>query len=124
MDIEKLYTLDAHDSGSELQLKDQFGKNIDSYVTVVGLDSKVWRQIDAERNQKLVAKMIAKDDSPVDDTTAETLARATVSWRGFTSDGKELEFSKASAAELYKKAPYIADQVDRFIGRRANFIRG
>jgi hypothetical protein len=124
MDIKQLNTADSHDAGSEINIRDQFGKLTDCFITVVGMDSKIWRQIEADRNRRLVAKLIKPDDAAQESDSAETLAKATIAWRGFTDGESQYDFSQEKAVLLYRSAPYIADQVDRFIGKRANFIKG
>lgn len=125
MDLKEFNTRDAHDEGAEIQIRNQFGELTDLFITVVGMDSKLWRSIDAERNRKVVQRLIDKTQvDTLNDDTPEYLAKASIAWRGATQDGEPVEFSQAAAAELYRSAPYIADQVDRFIGKRANFIKG
>ena len=44
MDINKLYTAESHEEGAEMQVKDENGKQVDCFITVVGQDSKTWRK--------------------------------------------------------------------------------
>lgn len=120
MDIDKLYTADAHEEGAEMQVKDFNGKEIDCWIKVVGVDSKKFR------NESLTLKrnLVKNDDVDVEAVKAESLANVTLDWRGFESKGKELPFSQKAVKKLYEDAPYIMDQVDRFISKRANFTKG
>lgn len=115
MDIKGLYTAEIHEQGAELQVKDQSGKPMDCYIKVVGTDSTRWRSIVRDKMRSLVA-----DDDITDSATL--LAKATIGWRGFEENGKPYDFTEDRAAELYRNAPYISDQVDRFIANRANFM--
>lgn len=117
MDIENLFTVEAHESGAEMQVKDENGNDLDMFITVAGLDSKVFRAALVAVKRKFIEENAA-------DADAETLAEATLGWRGFMSDGKELEFSKEKIKDLYINAPYIKTQVNFFIGNRANFTKG
>lgn len=120
MDISELYTVDACNEGAELQIVSPVtGKETDCYITVAGIDSKAFRE--AERNLK---RKLVKGDASIDDVTAEALASSVISWQGFESDGKEWKFNKKNAIALFKNSPAIANQVDRFIADRANFIKG
>ena len=115
MDIDQLYTVEDHEKGAEMQVHDQNGKPLDMYLTIAGMDSKAWRQAFNKNKRKMIEG---------EDIKADILSEVTIGWRGFTSKGKELEFSKKKAKNLYSQAPYIADQVDRFIADRSNFTKG
>jgi hypothetical protein len=123
MDIAKLTTREAHDAGAEVRIRDQFGAETDVYVRVVGMDSAVWRRIMRDQERRVLAAAASGTDE-VEQDVAQTLAEATLGWRGLEANGEPLEFSAEAAYELYSGAPYIADQVDRFIGKRANFTNG
>ena len=48
----------------------------------------------------------------------------TVGWKNMRdAAGKEIAFTKEAARELFTKYPMIGEQVDRFCGDRANFIK-
>jgi hypothetical protein len=123
MDIKSLETKDLHDAGAEIQVKDQEGKLTDFYITVVGIDSTVWRGIQKRIQRASIDAMVEGKPQPVEDQ-AKTLAQATIDWRGLKDGRSKVEFSAEIAERLYTNAPYIADQVDRFIGNRTNFIKG
>lgn len=117
MELHKLYTLDAHNTGAEIRVKDQFGNDTDFYITVLGVDSSTWRNtlVQAQRGAVETGEMMEPN---------EVLARCTVGWRGLTLKGKPVPFTKEAAKALYINAPYIADQVDQFMGKRKNFTTG
>lgn len=53
----------------------------------------------------------------------DKLAVATVRWDSFEDeDGSIIECNRANARALYAKYPFIREQVDQFIGERANFL--
>lgn len=112
MDINELNTKAAHDEGAEMQVKDQFDKKTDCYIKTVGMDSKVWRDL---------MRSASKPHCELSEN--EVLARACIDWRGFDDGGEPLEFSYERVIGLFVDAPYIADQVDRFIAKRANFTK-
>ncbi len=117
MDIDKLYTADSHGEGAEMQVKDYNGNKIDCWIKVVGIDSKRFRK----ESLNLKRNIVKNDD--IEAVKAESLANVTIDWRGFESKDKELPFSKKAAKKLYEDAPYIMDQVDRFISNHANFTK-
>jgi len=115
MNIDQLYTVKDHEEGAEMQIKDKTGNLVDMYLTVVGLDSKVWRRFLSKSN-----RLALKGD---DDVDVKLFTDSTLDWRGFEENGKPLNFSKEKVFQLYKNAPYIMNQVDAFIGNRKNFIK-
>lgn len=130
MDISELYTADAHNDGAEMRVKSPLsGELTECYITVSGLDSKAFRSAEMKGKRKVLAAYrdaVAEDnhENLEREVIAETLADATIGWRGFTSNGKELKFSRKSIYELYLNSPNISDQVDTFIANRKNFIKG
>jgi len=117
-DIEQLYTLEVHEKGAEMQVCNEFGEKLDMFLILKGLDSKAWRGLMSQASLK---KLEGADEIEV---IAESLSKITVGWRGFTSKGKELKFSKEKAKQLYMNAPYLQGQVDKFITDRKNFTKG
>ena len=127
MDIKSLYTLESHEKGAELNLLSPLdGKPTDCYLTVVGSDSVAWRESELNGKRRVLElfKSGEGDNTKHNEVIAETLAGAVVGWKGFEDKGKELKFDKAFLKELFINSPFIADQVDTFIGNRANFIKG
>ena len=54
MDINKLNTADAHQAGAEMQVKSEKGELLDCYITLVGVDSKTWRNISKKNRRKVI----------------------------------------------------------------------
>lgn len=124
MDIAKLETKAAHDTGAEVRIIGPDGRLTDFYITVVGLDSAVWRSIMRKQHRDALNAAMEGAEHDIDAESPALLAEATIGWRGLEADGEAVEFSKETAKRLYENAPYIADQLDRFIGKRANFSNG
>ncbi len=51
------------------------------------------------------------------------LVSATKGWRHITVDGEEWMFSPENAYKLYKRFPWIMEQVQTFIKDRANYLK-
>jgi hypothetical protein len=127
MDISEFYTADLHAEGAEVRIKNPLtGKLTDCYIKVVGMDSKAFRVADSKGKRSLLSAAAGGGDIEQAklDAIAQTLADSTIGWRGFTDNGKELEFSIDKAVALYANSPVIANQVDIFISNRRNFIKG
>ena len=125
MEFNSLLTQEAHEEGAEVQIVNpNTGEKTDVFIKVLGPDSKEFRTAVKVAMRKAIANS-AKDD-PEDDTETdiEQIAAATIGWRGIMSEGKELPFTKKQCKDLYRKAPSILDQVNRFIGNYRNFTKG
>jgi len=116
IDIDQLYTVEAHEKGAEMQVKNQLGKKIDCFITFAGADSEIFRN--AWNENKLKALEGGKS------ITLDMMAACAISWRGFASKGKAIKFSRKKIEQLLKNAPYIVKQADDFIARRENFMKG
>ncbi len=120
MNIDELYTKEHHEAGAEMQVNDEFGNPIDSFIMLAGMDSKLFKKAETELHREIL-----KDNNiDGDKLKAEALSKTTIGWRGFDYNGKELEFSQETAFKLYYNAPYIMEQADNFIAKRANFTKG
>ena len=128
MDYTELFTSSAHDEGAEVQLNDMEGKPVDMYLTVSGVDSKVWRKEKhlMERRVQLNAQLPEAQQIKIDpdEAISEAFANCVLGWRGFTVKGKKIKFTHARMKELFIEAPYLRDHVDLFFSKRANFIKG
>lgn len=119
MDIKSLHTAEAHEEGAEMQIRGPDGVLIDAFITLVGRDSKTWR--DTNRKYERIILMADKDDDR--DMEAAALSEAVISWRGLIDDGKDYACNPKNAYDLFINAPYIKDQVNEFVGKRANFMK-
>jgi hypothetical protein len=120
MNIEDLYTAENHDAGAEMQVKDYTGKDLDMFITVVGVDSKLFRKVKNELRREILKDI----DADTEGLRAKSQAEVTLGWRGFQSEGEDLEFTQEKAEQLYINAPYLMNQIDQFINNRLNFTKG
>jgi len=118
MKISKLYTTDLHDAGSEIEVLDDQGEKTGLFITVVGVDSTVFRAQAKKQQRAYIESLRSKKDFDDEAFATDSLVAATIGWRG--TDEK---FTKKLCKELYTQAPYIKDQIDLFIADRANFTR-
>jgi|TARA_R110000751_G_scaffold41267_1_gene96962 hypothetical protein len=127
MDIKELYTVDSHEAGSELRLTSPLdGAITDCYLTIVGIDSAVWREAEIKGKRQVLElfKTGDSDEKAHGSIVAETLSSAVIAWRGFENEGKSLKFDRAFLKDLIVNSPSIGDQIDHFIADRVNFIKG
>lgn len=59
-----------------------------------------------------------------EDLNIKLAAKLSRSWRGlYTTDGIEIPYSFQNACDLYRKYPFVLDQVNEAADVRANFIK-
>ena len=117
MELNSLYTLEEHESGAEVQIRDPATDELtDFFITVQGVDSRAYRTALRAFHRSILDN---KDGGEI-----ELLAAVTIGWRGLEKNGKEVKFSQKAAKDLYQNAPAVAQQLDQFIANRKNFIKG
>ncbi len=132
MDLNELDLAEMADGGADLELEhpvtgellDHEGKKF--IITLAGTDSAAYRNKQRELQSKRIAKMSRKRNNKdfilSDEDTSALLAAATIGWSGIMVGGEEIEFSTAAAKKLYLERNWIREQVDVFVGDRANFF--
>ena len=117
MDIKQLYTVDAHEEGSEVRIDSPlYGKPTAFYISVRGIDSKRYREAVKAFHRSMLDK---NDDAEID-----LLVAITKGWRGLNDGKDEVKFTEENAKNLYLNSPAIATQIDKFVVNRKNFIKG
>lgn len=88
-------------------------------ITLSGRDSKLYADA-----QRAMVEARLNSDAPVDadEATASFMARCTVSWSGIEYNGDVLEKNFETARSLYKRLPWLREQIDNFASNRGNFI--
>lgn len=126
MDFAELATAEAHEAGAEVVIRHPVtGKPTDVKIRVKGLDSGAWRKAQKDMQRQILKAM--SDGDAIDDTAEyeiDALVSITLGWEGIEKDGQEYKFSKKRCKELYTESPPVKDQVDAFVGKRANFTKG
>ena len=120
MNIDELYTLERHDAGEEMQVKTEQGEPLEVWLTLVGIDSKIYRNITNELQSSILKNL----DADKELLKAQSMAKCTIGWRGMLENGKEIEFDRERVEQLYLNAPYIYEQANDFIVNRLNFTKG
>jgi len=118
MKLNDLYTVENHEDGAELQIKDENGKKTPLWLTVKGTDSLTYRN--ELKKQKTAYVEASRNDKTLDtdNFVIDTLVASTSGWRG-----TDEEFSKELCRELYENAPFVKEQVDDFMTERKNFTK-
>jgi hypothetical protein len=125
MDIKDLDTRSKAEAGAEMQVFNPLtGKMSDFHITIKGIDSDEYRSQSANLREQLMTSKMLKQDFDREACEIETFVAITIGWRGLEDGGKEVKFTEKRCRQLYKSAPYVRDQLDRFIANRANFTKG
>jgi RNase P protein component len=117
MKVAELYTTDLHEDGAEVEILDGSGKKTGLFLKVMGVDSAVFRNHSKRQQRAYIDALRNDEDFDDEEFVVDALVSATIGWRGTNE-----KFTKELCEELYRKAPYVRDQVDKFVADRANFI--
>jgi hypothetical protein len=80
-------------------------------------------QVKARNNQLKVAEDTALTGPELEERAMERRVVCTLAWSGFSRHNEPLACTPGNAQKLYEEFPFIADQVDQFIGDRSNFLQ-
>ena len=129
MDLKKYNLTERADNGATLDLVDPItGETLEGVTfMLLGTDSAAYREHTRGIQRARIAKLAKSRSKSLDLSVsereeAETLAVCTIGWEGIKYGEVELEYSHDAAVQLYLNHPWIKDQVDAFIGDRANFL--
>ena len=123
-DLAKLDTAKVAEEGAELRVAHpSTGEDLGITITLIGTDSKTFRDISKSRATASLKKKTREIDLDQNESDAvELLAKCTKGWTGITENGKEVAFSYDNAVQLYTKYLWLREQIDRFMADRANFL--
>lgn len=131
MDLSTLNTVTAANAGAVLELahpttgtplRNEAGEALT--ITLLGVDSDAYRKAQRAAQNKRLAKRggIKLTAEELEAESIETLAACTVAWANIEFEGRALECNRANAVKLYTALPWVREQVDAFMGDRANFL--
>ena len=133
MDLEELDLGRDSQEGATLHLKHPvtgvllYHGEVPQTITVVGGDSPRWRkgQFDVYRRRVKESRRNNGTVPPeaLEKEAIELLVNGTIGWTAIILNGEDVPFSREAATRLYTKFSWIREQVDEFIGDRANFLK-
>ena len=123
-DLAKLDTAKVAEEGAELRVAHPTtGEDLGIVITLIGTDSKTFRDISKSRATASLKKKTREIDLDQNESDAvDLLAKCTKGWTGITENGKEVAFSYDNAVQLYTKYLWLREQIDRFMADRSNFL--
>jgi hypothetical protein len=98
-------------------------------ITLLGQDSKVYRKLQMGKQQAALNRMakgkkaLDLDAEKLSEDSIDDLVKLTTEWSGFMLDGKKLDCTPANVRTVYAEWVWIKEQVQEFVGNRANFFR-
>lgn len=133
MDLSTLDTSALANEGAVLHLNGPTGQPLFQddgetpvTLTLLGEDSDVVTRANNEAANRFLTSMGNAQAVTAEVSKANEIkkfAAATVAWDGIKVDGKILDCNAATAGALYRRFPWIADQVRIFIRDRAHFLK-
>lgn len=133
MDLSALDTAELANQGALLELRDPAGNPVlqedgsPVTLTLLGEDSDALTQVNNRHANQFLRGTSAGGQAVTAEMSKTNeinkFAAATVGWSGIVVDGEAIQFSTDAAKGLYRRFPWIRDQVRTFIGDRANFTK-
>ena len=127
MDISKIRLADKSEQGSTLVVLDPVtGVETDLKIKLAGTDSFIYRNWLKRMSNKKLGNFKKKGFSYEESerSSVELLAELTLGWEGLEADGEPIVYSREKAIDLYSdpNMKWLREQVDEFVGERANFF--
>lgn len=128
MDLNQLNTAQIANQGAIMTVRHpDTNEPLAMTITLLGADSKAFRfarNLAINRRLKSNARLLPTAEE-TDATSVEMLADCTVAWTGIELEGKPLDCTRENAVLLYSNPGlgWLREQVDRFVGDRANFLK-
>lgn len=94
-------------------------------ITLASMDSDKFRKA---KNAIINRRLRDQSGQPmtaekIEDETLDGLAAVTVAWAGVMFEGRTLDCTPDNVKSLYRRLPWLREQVDRFVGVRGNFMK-
>ncbi len=103
------------------------GEDLPVEIWLKGADSELWQTEERKYNDKRLKDMTKRGKLPdltseeLDERGIRLLAAVTVRWAGIEWEGKPVDCSPQNARFIYRNLKWLREQVDAFVGDRANF---
>lgn len=129
LDLSSLDTKEASEKGAVLEVLHPIeGTPLGIKITLAGADSDIYRtawrkMVDKMSQRQRPGQRLNFAFKDQDEGDLDVQATCTLAWEGVLVDGQEIACSKENAKELYRRFPWIREQVVSFMGDRANFLQ-
>jgi len=128
LDLGNLDTVETAEKGATLEVMHPTDNvPLGIAITLAGADSDLYqktqnRTINKRAKRFRPGQSLSFTVEEQEENTLNLLATCTLGWEGVVVDGEPLPYSKENAKELYRRFRWLREQVDAFIGDRANFL--
>ena len=94
-------------------------------ITLASMDSERFRKAKNAIVNRRLSDMTGRRMTAerAEEETLDGLAAITVKWTGIVYDGAEQPCDTDHVKAVYRKVPWLREQVDMFVGQRANFLK-
>jgi len=101
------------------------GDEMGIVVRVAGPDSARQRKARAAVNNERLSKQRNKKPTVADleSDAIKVTAASVISWKGIEENGKAVDYSTEAAEDIFKRHPWLYEQVASAVGDRAVFIK-
>jgi len=100
------------------------GEPLDVRIKLAGIDSDYYKkELRKQQNKKFKKGFRKLSAEELEADTIELLVACTLDWEGVELEGQALECNPENVRKIYKRFPWIKEQVDNFINDRANFLK-
>lgn len=131
-DLKDLDSIGAAEMGAEMSLRHpvtkevllQADKKTPIKIKLAGTDSERWRSAQRKRtNARLKSRQRSLTAEELESEGLELLVECTLGWQGMVYSGTPLECTPSNVRMVYQERPWVREQVDEFMGDRANFMK-
>lgn len=123
-DLSTLNVVEAANKGTVVDITHPVsGEVLGIKITVAGSDSDIYRKAQRQiLNKRLAQRAVKTKAEEIENESLELLVKCTLGWEGVEEAGAPIPFSAEAARSLYKKYPWLREQVDTAIADRSLFL--
>ena len=100
------------------------GEPLEVKIKLAGVDSDYYKkELRRQQNKRFKKGFRKMNAEELESETIGLLVACTLDWEGVELEGQALECNPENARKIYKRFPWIKEQVDNFINDRANFLK-
>jgi hypothetical protein len=133
-DLASLDTTKACNDGAEVEIRHPVTNvPLGMTIRVLGRDSDTFKEftrdmLNTRLRREAMAQKRGKDADlrtveVIEQENMDLLVTCTLGWKGVVDAGETLDFNEANVRKIYKKYPWIYDQVNEAIGTLELFLK-
>ena len=126
VDLASLDVISAAEKGAVMPLCHPVtGVELGMSIRLAGADSEIYRKAQRAAVNKRVNKRrnLQLSQEEMEEESLTLLVKITLGWDGVLFEGELLPYGQENARMLYRRFPWIREQVDRFVHDRGNYLQ-